>query len=361
MAIVSICPTRSVVANWEPNLRTYRVTYQVVTNDPLDGPGKVLSEMSNANNGLGVTYIVRQNRYAFGNDSDPLAVLISLGAPRRAGGDKLTKIWLVDGTYEFDLEKQPALRPVKIEPYYVQGTEPIESAGYYGAYNRVNGQWIGPKEFGPGQETYSQAGGVVYPIGNSANVPILPAPEREVSTPAYRVSWYKQTALDASFYINTWNSGAFTLVSNVVIYNAITGATQIAPVFFKTFQSGTLRLRDVQQPTVNIYGQEWFNVTLEFIEEDIYLHELDRGLSARARPGDPDGRGGTYSQGDFPEGSSGQREILDADGQPVSDPVLLDGTGKPLRDQSLSLPAIYLRWLKNESTNFNELNIGAWQ
>jgi hypothetical protein len=335
----------------------------VVTNDRLDGPGKILADLARTDNGLGITYVVRQNRYVFGNDSDPFAILISLGAPRRAGGDKLKTIWLVDGVYEFDLEKQPALRPVKIEPYYVQGTEPIESSQYYGAYNRGNGQWIGPKAFNPGQETYSQTANTFYAIGNSSNVPILPAPERESSTAAYRVSWYKQTALDASFYINTWNNSAFALSSSVVIYNAITGATQVAPVFFKTFAPSTLRLRDVQQPTISIYGQEWFNVTLEFIEEDRYLYELDRGLSARVRVGDPDGRGGTYSTGDFPEGSGGvgQRELLDADGQPVSDPVLLDGKGQPLRDQSVSLPPVYLRWEKNMATNFNELNIGAWQ
>jgi hypothetical protein len=324
--------------------------------DDLDGPETVLSSM--ADNGLGQTYVLRTNTYVFGNDADPLAYLVSIGAPRRAGGDKLKKIWLVDTVYEFDLEKQPKLRPVKIEPYYVQGTEPIEYSPYFGAFNRVNGQWIGPKEFEPGRETYKQ-GMVNYPIGNSSNVPILPAPEREKSTPAYRVSWLKQTALDASFYVDTYNSAPFNLESWVKIYNVI-GAPKIAPVFFKTFPYGTLRLRDVQQPTVNIYGQEWFNVTLEFIEEDIYHYELDRGLSARAKAGDPDGRGGTYSEGDFPEGASGQREILDPDGQPVSDPVLLDGTGRPLREQSMSIPAVYLKWIKNEATNFNELNIGAW-
>jgi hypothetical protein len=354
MAGVSVCAARSVVANWEPNLRTYRVTYKVVMSDELDGPATVLAYMASQG------FIVRNKTYVYHNDADPLAYLVSIGAPRRAGSDKLKKIWLVDGTYEFDLDKQPALRPVKIEPYYVQGTEPIESAGYFGAYNRSGNQWVGPKAFNPGEETYSQ-GNVKYPIGNSANVPILPAPEREASTPAYRVSWLKQTALDASFYINTWNTGPFTLQSYVVIYNTISGSPQIAPVFFKTFAPSTLRLRDVQQPTVNIYGQEWFNVTLEFIEDEIYLHELDRGLSSRAKAGDPDGRGGTYSEGDFPEGSSGHREILDQDGQPVSDPVLLDGKGQPLRNQSASLPAIYLRWNKGETTTFNELQIGAWQ
>jgi hypothetical protein len=351
MAGVSICPTRSVVANWEPNLRRYRVTYKVVMSNEQDGPGTVLNYMA------GQGYVVRNRTYVYHNDSDSSAVLVSIDAPRRGGGDKLKTVWLVDGNYEFDLQKQPNLLPVKVEPYYVDATEPIEAAYYWGAFNRINDQWV-PKAFAPNKETYSTSR--MYPIGNSSNVPIIPAPERDTSKPAYRVSWIKRTALDAASFIGTWNNAPFQLSAFTIIYNAPNIGPQIAPTIFKQFPAFTLRLRDVQQPTVNIYGQEWFNVTLEFVQDEYFLHELDRGLSARAKAGDPDGRGGTYSEGDFPEGSSGQREILDLDGQPVSDPVLLDGTGKPLRDQSTTTPAVYLRWNKGFLTDFTQLQIGDW-
>jgi hypothetical protein len=170
----------------------------------------------------------------------------------------------------------------------------------------------------------------------------------------------KATPINASFYAGTWNTGSFTLQSLTAIYNAPNLAPQIAPLFFKVFAPATLRLAQVQQPTRTIYGREWYEVTLEFVEDEFFIYELDRGVSARAKAGDPDGKGGTYSEGDFPEGSIGQRSILDGQGQPVGEPVLLDGQGKPLREQSASLPAVYLKWNKGETTNFNELGIGNY-
>jgi hypothetical protein len=347
MAGVSICLTRSRVATWEPNLRQYRVQYKVVMSDILDGPEEVLSYMAVQG------YVVRNLTYTAGNDADRFAYLIKIGAPRRSGGDTSKTTWLVETEYEFDLDSQPALRPVKIEPYFIEEQEPITTANYFGAYTRSGTSWIEKPLTNP---TYSQAN--KYPIGNSANVPVLPVPERSFLRPAYRVSWLKATPIDAGFYAGTWNTGAFTLQSFTAIYNAPNLGPQIAPLFFKTFPRATLRLAQVQQPTRTIYGREWYDITLEFVEEDLYLYELDRGVSARAKAGDPDGRGGTYSEGDFPEGSSGQRSILDGQGQPIGEPVLLDGQGKPLREQSQSLPAVFLKWDKGETTNFNELGIG---
>jgi hypothetical protein len=315
--------------------------------DELDGPEEVLSYMAAQG------FVVRNRTYSAGNDADAFAYLVKIGAPRRAGGDVLKTTWLVELEYEFDLDSQPALRPVKIEPYFIEEQEPITSAYYFGAYTRSGESWIPKALTNP---TYSEAN--QYPIGNSANVPVLPVPERSALRPAYRVSWLKATQLDASLYAGTWNATAFALQSYTAIYNAPNLPPQIAPLFFRTFQPSSLRLAQVQQPTRTIYGRDWYEVTLEFVEEDLFIYELDRGVSARAKAGDPDGRGGTYSEGDFPEGSSGQRAILDGQGQPIGEPVLLDGQGKPLRDQSASLPPVYLKWPKGETTFFSELGIG---
>jgi len=59
MAGVSVCATRSVVSAWEPNLRTYRVTYKVVMSDELDGPGKVLQYMATSG------YVIRNKTYVY--------------------------------------------------------------------------------------------------------------------------------------------------------------------------------------------------------------------------------------------------------------------------------------------------------
>jgi hypothetical protein len=235
----------------------------VATDNASDGPQVVLSYLSDQG------FTVGNKTYAVGNDVDQLAVLVKIGAPRRAGNDTLLKLWLVDMDYEFSLENTPSLRPVKIEPYFISGTEPIESALYRGAYNRVNGAWVEKPLTDP---TYRATGGG-YPIGNSSNVPLLPAPERQTLQAAYRVSWIKRTALnDAAYYAETWNNSPFTLFTTSRRYFA-PGLGIDPQIFFKTFAPNTLRIAEIQQPIKTIYGQDWYEVTIEFVEEDFFLYE----------------------------------------------------------------------------------------
>jgi hypothetical protein len=312
-----------------------------------DGPQEVLTYMSNEG------FTVGSITYSVGNDQDDLAYLSKISAPRRAGGDKLLTTWLVDIEYEFNLDNLPRIRPVRIEPYFIEGTEPIESAVHFGAFNRVNEQWV---QVQLQKATYQR--GKRFPVGNSSEVPILPAPERPTLKPAYRVSWTKASAFsDAAFYAGTWNANPFTLRTVSRVYLA-PGLAFDVPFFNKTFPEKTLRLSSVQQPIRTIYNRDWYEVTLEFVEEEFLLYEIDRGVTARAKAGDPDGKGGTFSEGDFPEGSVGQRALLDASGQPITDPVLLNGEGKPLRDLAQSLPPVYLAWAKGEITDFNGIGIG---
>lgn len=352
---VSICLLRTIVATWEPNLRRYNVQLRVTMDSTTDGPGVVLQYLATNGYRVGTSTYNLQPLGASATEADGFAILKSIGSPRRAANDTSKLMWIVDLQYEFDLESYPPLRPYSVEPYYIEEVAPIESARYKGAYNRVDGQWV-PKQIA--NPTYTE--NRTYPIGNSANVPLIPAPEQKLARPAYRVSWLRSTALDASFYINTWNAGLFALDSVSVLYDSPT-SFRLAPKFRKTFQPYTLKLVSVQQPIRTIYGIDWYDVTLEFVEEDSDTYELDRGLSAIAKAGAPDGRDGIYSEGDFPEGATGQRALLDSNGQPVDDPVLLDGKGQPLREQSTTTPAIYLRWTKGDGTFFNELQIGAWQ
>jgi hypothetical protein len=359
MAVISICATRSVVANWKPNLRTYRVTYKVTTNDVQDGPAVVmlgLGAVGATSAFYALMLTLRASTYAYGNDADPFAFLIDLGAPRRAGGDKLKQAWLLDAIYEFNSENQPQYQSVRVEPYYVPTQEPIGKAKYKGAFYRLANTWQVAAVGDNGTYEIDKE----YMIGNSAKVPILPSPERDASIPAYRVKWTKRTQYNTEQFINRVNSQPFTLQGDSRLFLSPASGVAIKPMFSKTFEPGTLRLRDVQQPIRTIHGEDWYDVTLEFIEDESIAYELDRGFSARADAGDPDGKGGTFSGGDFPEGATAQRELTDENGSPVSEPVLLNGQGQPIRLLG-SLGPVYLGWERYEKADFNQLNIGAWQ
>lgn len=342
--MATVCPTRSVTLALSPGLRRYKVTYRVDLDTDIAG-------------GIGVVTALGQqlfiSTYSYGLETDPLAWLIDIGVPRRAGGDKLKNRWLVDCTYEFDQEQRPEYRGVIVEPFYVSGSEPITSAYYFGAFEQV-GDVLQPL----GQAGQSFGGAYKGPISNSARIPIVPVPERDASSPAYRVKWVRSRAdFDFTFYINTVNSVAFTLTGSNLLFTTFSNGV-LYTTFQKLFAPGTLRLRDVQVSPVKYYSRDAFEHTLEFVEDEQLLAELDRGTSARADIGDPDGRGGTYSSGDFPEGTPQVRDILDGSGNPITEPVLLNGKGKPL-DAVGSAKPVYLKWLKYEGTDFNELPIGV--
>lgn len=343
--LVSFCPLRSVSGERRPGYRSYTVTFKVVVASNTAGPQAVVQALNQ---------IPTLSFYIYGDDLDTQAKLVRIGVPRRAGNDKLPNTWLVDCFYEFDQTQRPEFQGTRVEPFFITESEPIPRAKHTGVYRDINGDLqLLPIE--QGQETFTI--GKYYPISNSASVPIIPAPEREKAKPAYRVSWTTSVAsFDYGPYINTFNSDPFDLTGTSI--NVLSETyTDERVRFSRLFAAGTLRLRDVQSTIVQFYGYDWYNITLEFVEEDQIHYELDRGLTSRARAGDPDGNGGTYSEGDFPEGAVGQREIMDPTGNPIAEPVLLNGRGQPL-DQTLAREPRYLGWERYPSSNFDELPIG---
>ena len=342
--MATVCPTRSVTLALSPGLRRYKVTYRVDLDSTTAGGIGVI-------NALGQQLFV--STYSYGPETDPLAWLVEIGVPRRAGGDKLLDRWLVDCTYEFDQSQRPEFQGVIVEPFYIGSSEPIVSAYYNGAFEQVGDNLQPIAQAGQSFELSYRG-----PISNSARIPIVPVPERDKSTPAYRVKWVRNRAdFNFEFYINSVNTVAFALVGfNRLITDLTAGV--VYNTYLKAFAPGTLRLRDVQISPVQYYSRDAFEHTLEFVEDQKDLIELDRGTAARADIGDADGRGGTYSSGDFPEGTPQVRDILDASGNPITEPVLLNGRGKPL-DAVGSARPVYLTWLKYEGTNFNDLPIGV--
>lgn len=343
--MATVCPLRSIRGEFTPGRRTYTVTYKIETTSEILGPDSVRQLLGKT---VGVDY------YSYGLDVDFQAKLVRISVPRRAANDKMRSTWLVECDYEFDQTQRPEFQGVKVEPFFLAESEPIPRAKHVGVFRDISGD-LQQLAIEGGQETYTI--GKFYPIGNSAGVPILPAPERDKSIPAFRVTWH---TTNGSFsykpYINTFNQTAFALTGLSV---NVLSQTQIdyRSRFARTFASKTLRLRDVQMPIVQFYGYDWYQVTLEFVEESQIIYELDRGFSARARAGDSDGKGGTYSEGDFPEGAVGQRDILDPEGNPISNPVLLNGRGSPL-DSSLAREPRYLGWERYPVSEFADLPIG---
>lgn len=82
---------------------------------------------------------------------------------------------------------------------------------------------------------------------------------------------------------------------------------------------------------------------------------LDRGTSARALDGDPDGAGGYYSPSDGrPEGIPKLRRLMDAEGEPVTEPILLDGDGQPLEIDKPGWQPVYGQWLHYPELQFRQ-------
>ena len=349
MAVISVCETRVVTGDKTTEITRFSVTYLVLCSSRADGPKTILYS--------GKLPKLRNTLYHYGTEFQNDAICVGHSVPRRAGSDKSNFKWIVTSDFEYDIESRPEYVPLKIEPYYISTTEVVDTALFKGFY-------------GPTSATYGvfQDKGItnpnlvkdqtISPISNSVPTPLIPAPEREKVIAGYRVSWYKKTFLDLSFFINKMNLKPFRLMTRDA-YRDDT-ITERKVIFDKTFEAGTLRLRDVQAPRVTFYGQYWFNYTLEFVEGSGDLYELDRGIGARAKPGDDNGRGGTYTNGDVFTGQPKTRQLLDVSGNPVTDPVMFDGNGKPLEDPKAS-NAIYLRWQIYNSTDFDEMNIGNFE
>jgi hypothetical protein len=84
-------------------------------------------------------------------------------------------------------------------------------------------------------------------------------------------------------------------------------------------------------------------------EETWEFKILDRGFCARAMLGDPDGHGGAIYEDSraFVEEMAPQRRLMDSDGLPLSEPVLLNGDGQPLdqyKDPANVKEPVYATW-----------------
>lgn len=176
--------------------------------------------------------------------------------------------------------------------------------------------------------------GYVGPIVNSALKPYDPTLEEEAQIKVLRITKYSPVYQGANFDAYQGAINGDRIMINKPLYrfqqtiepyrayikglSATFAVTNNIPHWRQTMELHICNL---------LYG--WFRVL------------VDRGLDARRLPGDPNGHGGTVSHSEFAvAGSVPAEPIKDKDGVPVTEPVLFDGNGQPLR----FAPPILMIW-----------------
>lgn len=187
------------------------------------------------------------------------------------------------------------------------------------------------------------------PIVNSALAVFDPPPEVDDHRWVIRIK-KNIAALDC----DTVKCNAINTKEIVVSYRGIS----------KTIPALCGKTRDISAHPVKHPVIGWYVEVQLFIDvdedNDWRLEVQDRGFSARAMLGDPDGHGGTiYSDSRaFVEDIAPQRRLCDAEGLPCSEPQLLNGDGQPLLDFTKTTGAmapVYSVW-----ANYVETDFGSW-
>lgn len=347
MSITGVCPTRSEISGeYSPLMRRYRVFYRADSNDENDGPKTVLDAAGSPT--------LYSSKYEYGNDSDSQAICVAISTPRRAAGGGHLRSWVFSADFEYNAEYDPALGFTFVEPFYRSESVPVEWAWFKNFYKTTAGAGT-PLQVVTKNNPLGFTPGHAMPVSNSNGIPVDPPPEKRESSKGYRVSWLSKTAFDFYPYMNTTNTNTYNIRGYDQPLTDHEPNLQIVG-FNKTFSPNTLLLVEAQQPQERIYNRYWYRNTLEFWEGDWCHYELDRGISAIARPGDPDGRGGTWSYQNFPTGAPQVQNIIGPNGEPINEPMLLNGEGKLLTPQDPD-KAIFLGYEKYRAVNFSGLPI----
>ncbi len=187
------------------------------------------------------------------------------------------------------------------------------------------------------------------PITSSAGVPTMPPRE----SLEYDVALLLTTYVQDHWRKSSEGPGIINSTEVRLLCATSGGAVQ----FFEDFDARQLLcVSEEWEPHIH-YGQPWNTVTREFLyrETGWYVDELDQAVVARAIPGDPDGSGGYFSNSNKTQmeldGTPFCRRLLDPFGNPVTDPVPLNGNGQPLKGNDPA-DAVFLRWLDFREKNY---------
>lgn len=175
----------------------------------------------------------------------------------------------------------------------------------------------------------------IQPVVNSALKPFDPTLEEEMQIKIIRITKYTGFYEGEAFnrYIGAQN--ADRVVINKPLYgfrDSIEPAHALIKGLSAQFgiTNGIRHWRTTIEVHVSPFIFGWNRVV------------VDRGLDARRGQGDPNGAGGTVSASDLAAyGTVGHEPIKDKDGVPVSEPVLLDGNGQPLKPGETPVLLVY--------------------
>lgn len=290
---------------------SYSATYTIITDDPLDGPATIWTYLR-----ANVADLL--DTYEHGNDADGGSFLQSWSVPQHTSGD--ATVWTCTAEYEplspsddnndrnenGDKVKDPKDMAPEVSIRYSLTTEAVEKAKYLSGFTHA------PAIHAVNDEIVPQ---------NSATEPFDPPLERDAPIQVIRISkrvdnWEGDDAADHFNCIN----------SEKLKFKAWTNATH-------TFEKYTLKVQSIDATHVwneSAHDWEWdATVELHYNPKTWRPEVIDRGMHRIARAGDPDGRGGTISPSDLPQGVMQVAIPVDFDGLATNTPILLDGAGNP--------------------------------
>ena len=331
----------------------YTAKYIVQTSDASDQVDTIFKHFKNTSS---LPYYGRSFIYANDQNSDLLCV--GIGATKR---DTSRFIWDVEAEYESRaLNNWPAgettkgsaglgdeYLPLAIECGSTQISIPVEQAVYHtGMQSRSHSirremNKNGPVQVGVNKIGF-QAGG---PVCNSAFVNFDPALEMEIDIDIVRV-----TASYLSWQGETWRNWRGMVNSQDV------RLVHIGLHFFDAWEKTKVRVHSINgNPERSTKGRLYWRVTVEFWNNPLSWRDfiVDRGLVRLADVGSYNARGGTYATTDYQNAQGRHEDIIGPESQTaITEPVLLDGFGQPLKPGNA---AVYIEYQKYEETDLNPL------
>ena len=210
----------------------------------------------------------------------------------------------------------------ELEVNFVDFTRPVDRGIYREGFTSyaIETGLVDPRYIQPAEQLYGGRD-TEGPVVNSAMIPFNPPLERN----ATRIQ-----------ILYTKNMPEYPRAVANIFHRAV---NEEAVTFDFRFQGLKWTIHPFSTQCISINGsfqeaagKKFWRVTWELlIDEEYGFREkvVDRGLHARAMAGDPDGRGGTITS--VAADQVTWRRITDKNGNPVSEPVLLNGNGQPLQ------------------------------
>lgn len=294
----------------------YTAAYLVETDTILDQTAVICDHFKNAGN---LPYLGKHYEYA--NDKDQNAICNAITPARQANSHTS---WIVTFEYstpegkkkdddpdqkELDadgkLTNDPELWRERWDVSFTQRTIEAEKLIYRGGMNGANAIPVN----------------TVTPAINSCLEPFVPPAEMEHDISVYRRSFYK----------TGWSGHLANLYQGRVNANAMDVQRNDLRLSFHA-DPFCLRIKSIGGTLEWINHAPFWLWNIEFWIDPLGWRKViaDRGLNRRATPGYSTGRGNVWQEGDFVDGRARLVPILDANGDPIRTPVLLDGAGGPL-------------------------------